>query len=287
MRCRNCKLELSGMSRVLKEGSYVDLCFRCGFENPVIPKLFVSGGPTGDLELKKLKDFSAGEEFFIVPKLAEVFEVLANLRGNLFVVGDEARVLDLKVLGEKWAVKVTDLVKPELKTEALRLVKADLLEMIGSGLAAVAPAVAAVGIFDLSVAYESFKKVLEQILRSRPSSLVPGYASKRKEAYLGRVPSSPFLMSDQFVRDDEFLAIDFKEVFDFVKKVTPAVVSYAMNVGDDEPLKGLGRLVRVLRDFQAINRGSCDRFPVDYDRPWEGEDLTGVGGRRSQRSFWS
>jgi len=175
--------------------------------------------------------------------------------------------------------------EPDLEP-ALTAKYADLWDSVKQGLTSIAPAVVGLGVWDLAVAYETFKKVMENALAAQagPRSLDP-YLGK-KQGYLGRetptTPSSPTL-GESPMANEEF-RIGFNELLAFIKEVTPAVVRYAMDQDQPDMLKNLSKMVNTMKDFAKEQRLGQDAFPVDYDRSYV--DHNYAPSNRAQQDVW-
>ena len=129
-------------------------------------------------------------------------------------------------------------------------------DVLKQGLISIAPAVTALGLYDLSVAYETFKKVMENMLAAQTrKSLDPFYANRKQGDLLPKGDFDP----------DEIIALSFQGLFGMVKTLLPACVKYAVDTGDSKPLRSVTKLVVHMRQFAAEHRNAVHPYTFDYD----------------------
>lgn len=319
--CHNCDLKMAGYLRVYRGGAILSRCMRCGYEQPTIP---------------------------IIHSMS-----------------------------------------------ALRNKYAGMWDVMKAGLTSIAPAVAAVGIWDVAVAYETFKKVMENSLAQQSAlSTNPLYAAVKKTVatlkltrrlhttkkyangleYLGwdswlsffryqeqdfyrtaelepiwlkLVPNYVELGVEAAVRkteeifdsgkiadyavglvdkaggpqkaieagilksvtavvkkadiadmpseftpeedadQDELFKVNFAALLDLMKQVIPAVVAHTIKTKDDTALRGLGRLVGVMKQFAASHRNAINRFPGEYDHTTAPHSYMGEGQPAFRQDLFS
>ena len=104
-----------------------------------------------------------------------------------------------------------------------------------------APAIATIGVWELSAAYETIKKVFER-LSTQPKSIFNAYSSVETD----------FVM-------------DYDTIVRLVEFIIPATVSYAVEHKDVKALESAGKLVEALRRFKEARQISDHRMrDVDY-----------------------
>ena len=164
--------------------------------------------------------------------------------------------------------------------------QAGALDAIKDALMSVGPAVATMGIWDLLVAYNTFKKVMDNTLRiqRQQQSLTydPMYASgnltkkadddadnsaiKPRDDVESVMHPNPNYLADPEKMEEIKVSLD--EVTDFLQKIIPTAVSYAIERQDVDVLKALGRLGNVIREARKSYRLAREQDDRTYDRTY-------------------
>ena len=168
------------------------------------------------------------------------------------------------------------------------------LDAVRDALGEIGPLVAGMGIWDMAVAYQTFKKVMDNTLRlqERQKSQLysPFYASGELEKKAGGEDSGegeggPFQHHEQSegiisnpnplhyedAEKGEEIKIAISQIQEFLQKVIPHVVAYAVDHQDGEILKALGELGTTIREARKVWRISREQEGRDYGRSYIAE----------------
>lgn len=275
--CLNCNQALIGFNRFKKNGRVVDLCFRCGFSNPVIISLSAVNENSLAGEITLLSKLEAGDQFSFYglktwnPVILRVESAIGTGQNRNFEVSNaygQCVFLSTSPETDMELIKLNPLYANDTIKEAVLIHTADMLDTIKQGLTMIAPAVAVSGIWDISVAYETFKKVLENTLRAQSPSWVPGYAFKHAVLF----ESDPYdeardEASDliDFLRDSE---LSDAEILENVKEKNPGLLSYVKTLLEREQNALVDKAADSVADDQIHREGvkkGAKYYKVDID----------------------
>lgn len=170
------------------------------------------------------------------------------------------------------------------------------LNAIKDALGDIGPLIAGLGLWDMTVAYQTFKKVMDNTLRlqERQKSQLysPFYASGElakkadgEDAHQGEGEGGPFQHHEQSEgiisnpnplhyedqEKGEEIKIALSQIQDFLQRVIPHVVAYAVDRQDGEILKALGELGNTIREARKVWRISREQEGKDYGRSYISE----------------
>lgn len=167
---------------------------------------------------------------------------------------------------------------------------ANVLNDVKQSLSLIGPAVAAAGVWDLMVAYDTFKKVLRNTLRLQERQMSPlynpFYSSGAKEASVKKQAddwadnhafkpreevehvTNPNPVHFEDPENAKEVKVALSQVQEFLSAIIPHVVSYAMEKQDAEVLKALGHLGTVIREARKTWRMAREIEEQEYDRTY-------------------
>jgi len=169
--------------------------------------------------------------------------------------------------------------------------QAGTMDAIKDALYQLGPAVATIGVWDLMVAYNTFKKVMDNTyrLQQRQSSPLynPMYALSEKDQQITKKadedwvdnnaikprdePEAVFHPNPNYTSEpekQEEIKVALNEVTDFLTKVIPHAVAYAVDKQDVDVLKALGHLGNVIREARKAYRVAREQDDKDYGRSY-------------------